>query len=152
MHDARANGIWRSFDRSFKCRCHCTKTPIERIAHDANSMPSSKAEHPAELCSALKINIRQLIPHFKSMEWASGDLRILAALPHYSSVARYRLTRPLVAFEVRERRAFTIPAGSVIEKDNFTPVVGVTAIYWAGGTVTVGVLDLLECIRSTGLD
>jgi hypothetical protein len=44
-------------------------------------------------------------------------------------------------------RAFTIPAGSVIEKDAFTPAVGVTAISWAGGSVIVGVLDLLERIE-----
>jgi hypothetical protein len=50
--------------------------------------------------------------------------------PHYSGVAMYRLTRPLAAFAAKEKRAFTIPKGSLIKKDKNVPAVGATDIGW----------------------
>jgi hypothetical protein len=59
-------------------------------------------------------------------------------------MALYRLNTPLVAFAADERRAVTIPAGSLIEKDKFVPSIDLTNVAWAGKTVTVAIQDFLE--------
>jgi len=56
----------------------------------------------------------------------------------------YQLTKPLVVFEPQKKHAFTIPTGSVVEKDDFLAAVGLIPILWAGKRVTVAVQDLKE--------
>jgi hypothetical protein len=48
---------------------------------------------------------------------------------------------------VEEKHAFTIPAGSLIETDNYVPAIGVTDIGWSGKTATVTVQDFIERIE-----
>jgi hypothetical protein len=64
----------------------------------------------------------------------------------------YYLTKPLVAFAASERRAFTIPSGSVVEGNRFLATVGLTAISWAGKLVTVFIQDLRESSKPMGED
>lgn len=59
-------------------------------------------------------------------------------------MATYRLTRPLVAFASPERQAFTIPAGTLIEKENLIAAIGLTGINWAGKSVSVAIQDFIE--------
>ena len=56
----------------------------------------------------------------------------------------YQLTKPLVAFEPDKKHAFTIPAGSIVEKDDFLATVGLIPIMWSGKRVTVSVQDFKE--------
>jgi hypothetical protein len=62
-------------------------------------------------------------------------------------VSIYRITRPLTAYAVKEKRALTIPAGSLVKKENYVPAVGVTDIDWAHKIVTVAVQDFLQRIE-----
>jgi hypothetical protein len=61
--------------------------------------------------------------------------RICRHLPHDSGMRTFRLIRPLVAFEERAGRAFTIPLGSSVEKDSLIPNMGVTSICWSDKTI-----------------
>jgi hypothetical protein len=67
---------------------------------------------------------------------------------HYMLLSRamaiYRLIKPLAAFAPREERAFTIPAGSLLEKDILIEAFDLTSVEWAGGMVLVPIQDLIE--------
>ena len=62
-------------------------------------------------------------------------------------MATYRLTRPVVAFEMRSRCAFTIPSGSLVEKDYLVEGFALTNIWWDDKVVTVQIPDLLEGVQ-----
>jgi hypothetical protein len=59
-------------------------------------------------------------------------------------MAIYRLIRPLAAFAPKEKRAFTIPPGSLIEKDVLIEAFDLTGVEWAGRIVLVPIQDLIE--------
>jgi hypothetical protein len=62
-------------------------------------------------------------------------------------MATYRVIQPLTAFEPKEKRAFTIPAGSLIEKEESFVKLGVVDIESEGRVVLVQVQDLIERIE-----
>jgi hypothetical protein len=59
-------------------------------------------------------------------------------------MAIYRLIKPLAAFEPREKRALTIPLGSLIEKDMLIEALDLTFVEWAGRAVLVPIQELIE--------
>ena len=59
-------------------------------------------------------------------------------------MAVYYLTKPLAAFDPQEKRAFTIPPGSLIEKEHLEPVIDLTDVRWRDRMVWVPIPDLLE--------
>jgi hypothetical protein len=59
-------------------------------------------------------------------------------------MAIYRIVKPLTVFALREKRAFTIPSGSLIEKDVLIEAFDLASAEWAGRPVLVPVLDLIE--------
>jgi hypothetical protein len=62
-------------------------------------------------------------------------------------VATYRVIQPLTAFEPNEKRALTIPSGSLIEKEESFEKFRLVKIAWEGRTVLVeshGLMERLE--------
>ena len=57
---------------------------------------------------------------------------------------RYRLTRPLSGRIAGENRTITIPAGSLVEKDDFLARVGLIEVLWGERRVAVFVQDFVE--------
>lgn len=52
--------------------------------------------------------------------------------------------RPLAAFDPKEKRAFTIPSGSLVKKDLLIEAFDLTSIEWGGSFVLVPIQDLIE--------
>jgi hypothetical protein len=59
-------------------------------------------------------------------------------------MSSYRMSKPTTGFPVGKSHVITIPAGAVIEKDDFLARVGLTVVFWAGKRLTVSVQDLRE--------
>jgi hypothetical protein len=59
-------------------------------------------------------------------------------------VATYRIIRPLTAFDPKEKRAFTIPSGSVVEKEESFVKFGLVEVEWNSQIVLVQAHDLIE--------
>jgi hypothetical protein len=59
-------------------------------------------------------------------------------------MAIYRIVEPLAAFEPKEKRAFTIPSGSLVEKDILLEAFELTSVEWAGRMVLVQVQDFID--------
>ena len=59
-------------------------------------------------------------------------------------MAIYRIVEPLAAFEPKEKRAFTIPSGSLVEKDILIEAFDLAGVEWAGRIVLVQIQDLIE--------
>ncbi len=59
-------------------------------------------------------------------------------------MAIYRLVKPLAAFAPKEKHAFTIPPGSLIEKDILVEAFDLAHVEWAGRIVLVPIQDLIE--------
>jgi|HubBroStandDraft_3_1064219.scaffolds.fasta_scaffold312619_2 hypothetical protein len=59
----------------------------------------------------------------------------------------YRVIKPLAAFDPAQKYAFTIPSGSLIEKDESFAKFGLVKIEWGEQTVLAEVQDLIECIE-----
>ena len=62
-------------------------------------------------------------------------------------MATYRVIQPVIAFDPNQKRAFTIPPGSLIEKEDPFEKLGVIEIVWEGQIVLVQVHDLSERIE-----
>jgi hypothetical protein len=62
----------------------------------------------------------------------------------------YRVTKPLHAFEPKEKRAVTIPPGSLIEKEYLEYTVDLTSVRWCDRVVWVPIPDLLERSEPVG--
>jgi hypothetical protein len=62
-------------------------------------------------------------------------------------VATYRVVQPLTVFDPNEKRAFTIPSGSLIEKEESFEKFGVVKVMWDGRIVLVQVHELIERIE-----
>jgi hypothetical protein len=67
--------------------------------------------------------------------------------PKLADSQPYRVTEALSAFDPEEKRAFTIPSGSLIEKEESFKKLGVVNIEWKGRVVLVQVQDLIERIE-----
>jgi hypothetical protein len=59
-------------------------------------------------------------------------------------MAIYRLVKPITAFDISEKRAFTIPSGSFIEKEDLVDAIALTHVRWSDRTVWVPIPDLVE--------
>jgi hypothetical protein len=62
-------------------------------------------------------------------------------------MATYRVIQALTAFDPTEKRALTIPSGSLIEKGESFEKLGLVKIEWEGRVVLVQVHDLIERIE-----
>jgi hypothetical protein len=58
-------------------------------------------------------------------------------------MAKYQIIRPLVAFDPREKMAFTIPSGSFVEKNYLIDAMALTDVRWSGRSVWVLIQDLI---------
>jgi hypothetical protein len=62
-------------------------------------------------------------------------------------MATYRVIQPLTAFDSNERRAFTIPPGSLVEKQESFVKLGLVDVEWNSHLVLVQVDDLMEHVE-----
>jgi hypothetical protein len=65
-------------------------------------------------------------------------------------MALYRLTKSLVVFDPTQKRAFTIPAHSLVEKQDLIDAIALTDVRWSGRSVWVPIQDLLERCEPLG--
>jgi hypothetical protein len=59
-------------------------------------------------------------------------------------MAIYRIVKPLTVFALREKHAFTIPPGSLVEKDILIEAFDLAGVEWAGRIILVPIQDLIE--------
>ena len=60
------------------------------------------------------------------------------------NMAVYRIVKPIVAFQVKEKRAFTIPPGSLVETEDLLESLGFANVRWDRRAFWVPIPDLVE--------